>query len=217
MSAPQHHITLYSHVAGPHGWKIIYVLRELGLDYENPHPDTTKNEHQTAEYKKLNQMGRLPTLVDHKNGDFVVWESNAIVMYLVDMYDKEKKLSVENDKDRHLLLQWMFLQASSQGPTFGQASAGFYPTEATITPPKQQADVRRLLGVLESVLVEREWLVGGKVTVADVSFVSALGFILGKSFDFEKEFPAVYKWHNNTCQLPGVQFGIKEQARLLGH
>ncbi|TCD62166.1 Glutathione S-transferase 2 [Steccherinum ochraceum] len=104
-------------------------------------------------------------------------------------------------------------------PAFGQASSGGYLTDVSGAPSKQQAEVKRILGVLESVLEQKEWLVGGKLTVADISFVpwdNALSTILGPSFDFEKEFPAVYRWHNKIRQLPGVQFGIKEQARLLG-
>ena len=53
-------------------------------------------------------------MIDHQNGDFVVWESDAIILYLIDKYDPEHKLSVTDEKERYQLIQWLFFQASGQ-------------------------------------------------------------------------------------------------------
>ena len=58
------------------------VLRELGLTYETKWVDLIGGEHKRPEFMKLNPNGRIPALVDHQNGDFAIWESNAIIRYL---------------------------------------------------------------------------------------------------------------------------------------
>ena len=69
----------------------------------------------SPKHTKLNPNGRIPTIVDHENGDFVIWESDAILLYLVDKYDTEKRLTVTDEKERYSLIQWLFFQASGQG------------------------------------------------------------------------------------------------------
>lgn len=74
-----------------------------------------KGEQKAPEYTKYNPNGRIPALIDHHNGDFVIWESDAILLYLVDRYDQEKKLTVTDEKERYSLIRWLFFQASGQG------------------------------------------------------------------------------------------------------
>jgi len=62
--------------------------------------DFAKEEHKTEEYRKLNPNGRIPTLVDHSNNDEVVWESNAILKYIAERFDKEKKFLVTDEKEK---------------------------------------------------------------------------------------------------------------------
>ena len=91
------------------------MLEELGLTYESIYLDFAKLEQKSPEHTKLNPNGRIPTLIDHHNGDFAIWESNAIILYLVDKYDTQKKLTVTDEKDKYTLIQWLFFQASGQG------------------------------------------------------------------------------------------------------
>ena len=53
--------------------KVAIVLDELGLEYNVVPTNTRKGEHKEPEYLKLNPNGRVPTLVDHSNGDFTIW------------------------------------------------------------------------------------------------------------------------------------------------
>lgn len=55
------------------------------------------------------------------NTNLTLWESGAIVQYLVDVYDTEKKLTYDALNEKHLLNQWLHFQVSGQGPYFGQA------------------------------------------------------------------------------------------------
>ena len=101
-------------------------------------------------------------------------ESNAIIEYLIDKYDKEHKISIpENDDQKYIQTQWLFFQASGQGPYFGQASWFLFYHEEKVPSAidRYRKEVRRVLGVLESVLSKQDWLVGGRPTVADLSFI----------------------------------------------
>lgn len=92
------------------------MLEALGLTYHSIYLDFNKGEHKAPEFTQYNPNGRIPALIDHKNGDFVVWESDAIMLYLVDKYDTEKKLTfADGSNDKFSLVQWLFFQASGQG------------------------------------------------------------------------------------------------------
>ena len=91
------------------------MLEELGLSYESIYLDFSKGEQKGPEHTKYNPNGRIPTLIDHHNGDFAIWESDAILLYLTDKYDTERKLTVTGDKEKYSLIQWLFFQASGQG------------------------------------------------------------------------------------------------------
>ncbi|PSS32161.1 hypothetical protein PHLCEN_2v2069 [Hermanssonia centrifuga] len=196
--------TLYTcQPGGPNGWKVAIVLEELGLTYESIYLDLKNGESRSPEHTKYNPNGRIPTLIDHKNNEFVIWESNAIILYLISKYDPEHKISVTTEGDKFQLTQWLFFQASGQGPYYGQASWFVYSHPEKIESAKERYmnETLRILGVLESVLSKQEWLVGGKATVADLSFITwnqaALIIVLPnkEGFDFHKDFPAVFAWH----------------------
>ncbi|KAI0632132.1 glutathione S-transferase C-terminal-like protein, partial [Trametes polyzona] len=203
--AHEHHFTLFTHKRGPNGWKVAIVLEELGLEYESRFLDF-RTEIKAPEHTQYNPNGRIPTLIDHKNNDFVVWESNAIIMYLVDKYDPEGKISVNRANIEQLTQQnqWLFFQASGQGPYYGQVAwfANSHPEKLPSAIERYQKEIVRVFGVLESVLSKQEWLVDGRCTIADLSFIPWNVYALEKQlvegyedFNFERDFPALNKWH----------------------
>ncbi|KAH8102262.1 glutathione S-transferase C-terminal-like protein [Cristinia sonorae] len=220
------HFTLFSSVRAPNGWKVANVLNALGLSFEPIFLEIGGNTSDSDSHvkgplhTKYNPNGRIPTLIDHKNNDFVLWESGAIYLYLIDKYDTEHKFSFSTPEERAQLTQWLFFQASGQGPYLGQASwfLRYHPEKVPSAIERYQNETRRILGVLESVLSKQEWLVGGKLTVADMIFVNYnkfLNFILGDDFDFAKEFPATFAWHTKVSESEGVKKTFEQQAKAL--
>ncbi|KAI0090825.1 glutathione S-transferase [Irpex rosettiformis] len=204
--------TLFSHKGGPNGWKVAIVLEELGLTYDTKFLDFQSGEHKADSHTKYNPNGRIPTLIDHKNGDFVLWESDAIIAYLVDTYDKERKISAaDGTKEKYQELQWLFFQASGQGPYFGQAVwfSVFHPEKLPSAIDRYKNETKRVLSVLETVLSKQEWLVGNKASIADISFIPwndlAINAVLGEGFDFIKEYPAVAAWHAKLGERASVK------------
>ncbi|EJF60628.1 glutathione S-transferase C-terminal-like protein [Dichomitus squalens] len=215
--------TLYTHLGGPNGWKVAIVLEELGLTYEPVYLDFTKGEQKGPEHTKYNPNGRIPTLIDHQNGDFAIWESDAILLYLTDKYDTEKKLTVTGDKEKYTLIQWLFFQSSGQGPYFGQAFwfLKFHSEQLPSAIERYRKETLRVFSVLDSVLSKPEnggWLVGGKPTIADLSFITwnngALNFSIKGYADVEKDYPAFYAWHQKLLARDAVKKTLAIQASL---
>ncbi|EPS94705.1 glutathione S-transferase C-terminal-like protein [Fomitopsis schrenkii] len=214
--------TLFTHKGGPNGWKVAFVLTELDLTYESIYLDFNKLEQKATAHTQHNPNGRIPTLIDHTNNDFTVWESNAIIVYLAEKYDTTHRVSAATPEDKIRQLQWLFFQASGQGPYFGQAIwfKVYHHEKVPSAVERYQKETVRVLGVLNGVLEKQEWLVGGKPTVADFAFVSwnnaGLGTVLVDYPDVnvEKDFPAFWKWHTTLIARPSIKKVLDERAAV---
>ncbi|KAH9915264.1 glutathione S-transferase C-terminal-like protein [Epithele typhae] len=216
MSSPKPHFTLFSAVGPPpNPWKVVMILEELGLEYEPIYLNTGKGDTKLESYTKHNPNGRVPALIDHKNNDFVVWESCAIIQYLVEKYDTERKISFAGFEDHILLSQWLFFQASGQGPYFGQAGwfTYFHSEKIPSAVERYRKEIVRVIGVLDATLATRQWLVGDKPSAADLSFIPWNYFVvkyLLAGWDGLKvdEFPHFRRWHNELLARPAVAKAI---------
>ena len=158
-------ITLYS--ASPsRGFMNQWLLAELDVPYELKLLDLDANQHKTPEYRALNPMGKVPTLLH--NG-VVVTEAAAISMYLADLYP-EKGLSVAaGSKLRGAFLRWCFYGPVTIEPAliaraFGLSHPDYEPF----------ADIEVVADTLRLALSDREFIVGDSFTAADVAIGSAI-------------------------------------------
>ena len=153
--------------ATPNGWKASITLEELGLPYKVRRIDFDKREQKEPWYLKINPNGRIPTIVDHDNGGFAVFESGALMIYLA---EKAGKLLPTDVKGRSLVIQWLMFQMGGIGPMMGQANV-FYryaPERIPYAIERYQREVRRLLEVLDTRLAENEFL-AGDYSLADIA------------------------------------------------
>src|SRR5687767_632190 len=110
-------IELFTH-GSPNGHKVTIALEELALPYEVRPVNVFAGEGQRPEFLALNPAGKIPVIRDLDNGA-VVTESAAILLYLA---DKAGRLVPASSLQRVRALELLFLQASLQGPMFGQRS-----------------------------------------------------------------------------------------------
>ncbi|KAK6599402.1 hypothetical protein QC760_005380 [Botrytis cinerea] len=198
-------ITLYSHAQGPNPWKVAVILEELNIPY------TTKfvnfSEVKKEPYTQLNPNGRLPSIED-PNTDITLWESGAIIEYLIEKYDVNHQLSYNTFAETYLAKQWLHFQASGQGPYYGQAIwfSELHPEKIQSAIDRFANEVRRVTGVLESVLKTREWLVGDKCTYADLCFIAWQRWAprIGGE-DIYKNYPHVETWMERMKMRPAVK------------
>jgi glutathione S-transferase len=209
-------IILHSHPYGPNPWKVAIILEELSIPYETRFVSfkDVKNE----PFTKLNPNGRLPAIEDPNKG-LTLWESGAIVEYLLDNYDPEHKLSYTDSIAKYETKAWLHFQASGQGPYYGQAAwfTRAHPEHLPSVIERYGSEIRRVTGVLESVLKTREWLVGDKCTYADLCFLPWQRWASKYGTDGEnldKDFPHVAQWFKKLSDRPSVKqaFGDQDQA-----
>ena len=151
----------------PNGWKASVTLEELGLPYTVHVVDLSQGEQRTEAYRRLNPNGRIPTIVDRDAGDFAVFESGAILMYLA---EKTGRLMPTDPQGRSLVVQWLMFQMGGIGPMMGQANVFFryFPEKLQPAIDRYQHESRRLFEVLDRRLAEAEWL-AGHYSIADIA------------------------------------------------
>ncbi|KAI1118445.1 thioredoxin-like protein [Nemania sp. NC0429] len=168
-------IKLYWRNYGPTPPGVLVILEELNLPYETSWVELDGLK--AKPYTDVNPNGRVPAIED-PNNNITLWESGAIVQYLIDTYDNDNKISFTSFPEKFLTQQWAFFQASGQGPYFGQAAwfniyhekmYGESPESAKI---RYGRELKRLVGVLDSVLAKSTWLVGDKCTKTGNAYTS---------------------------------------------
>ena len=153
------------------GWKPVVFLEEAGVEYDLTHIDFSKKEQKSSEYLKLNPNGRIPTIVDRTNNDFVVFESGAILWYLAEKYGKFLPTDANS---RSETLQWLMFQMAGIGPMMGQAMyfqriAAKNGNEDPFAIKRYVDESRRLIEVLNTRLEGRTYLVDAQYTIADMA------------------------------------------------
>ncbi|EED20528.1 AAR2 family protein [Talaromyces stipitatus ATCC 10500] len=147
-----------------HGEKVCMILEELSLPYKIHYLEFSEVKNES--YLQITPNGRLPALKD-PNTWITLWESGAIILYLVDQYDMEGKISYKDSPEKYLCQQWLAFQISGQGPYFGQATwfARFHPEKLPSAIDRYANEIPRVIGVIERALSKNSagnWLVGDK-------------------------------------------------------
>ena len=159
-------IDLYT-AATPNGHKASICLEEMALPY-TVHPlSLSRGDQKTPEFQRISPNGRIPAIVDRDAGDFAVFESGAILIYLA---EKTGKLLPTEAKARSRVLQWLMWQMGGVGPMMGQANV-FYryaPEKIEFAIGRYQREVRRLFEVLDRQLADHEYM-AGDYSIADVA------------------------------------------------
>ncbi len=213
-----------SAASGPNPWKVAIVLVELGIPYETEYVDFA--DLKKPPYEKINPNGRVPAIHD-PNTDITLWESAAIIGYLVDTYDKEDKLSFSTFPEKYYQEQWMAFQISGQGPYYGQAAwfSKFHHEKLPSAIKRYQDQVARVFYVLNLALEGKEHLVGDKCTVADLMFVPwevSSPLFFGddwEGMEISKKYPAYWAWRQRLMERPAVKKILAEKQAMMtkGH
>jgi GST-like protein len=213
-------IQLYSFPT-PNGVKASIMLEETGLPYEPHLVNIMQNETKTPEFLALNPNGKIPAIIDPNGPDgkpIGLFESGAILTYLA---DKSGKLIPKDAAGRYHAMQWVYFQVGGVGPMFGQV--GFFYKFAgkdyeDKRPLQRYVDESaRLLGVLETQLDGRKWIMGEDFTIADVSLLGWVNGLVGfygageiTGYDKLKHTPA---WLERCLARPAVQRGLNIPPR----
>lgn len=153
--------------ATPNGWKVTATLEEVGLPYNLNPIDITTGIQKSPEFLAINPNGRIPAIIDHDAGDFKIFESGAIMLYLA---EKTGKLIPKDIKGRSEVIQWLMFQMGGLGPMQGQAHVFFryFPEQIPAAIERYQNETKRLYTVLDTRLKDNEYL-AGDFSIADIA------------------------------------------------
>jgi GST-like protein len=206
-------LQLYS-LPTPNGVKVSIMLEEIGLPYEAHKINFGADDQKSPEFLSLNPNGKIPAILDPEGPEgqpLALFESGAILIYLA---EKTGKL-LPTGAARYETLEWVMFQMGGIGPMFGQV--GFFNKFAgreweDKRPLRRYAEEsKRLLGVLESRLADRDWLMGD-YSIADVATLGwvrgLVGFYGAADLVDWHEFVRVQRWLDLALIRPAVQRGL---------
>ena len=189
---------LYDSGVSGNCYKVRLLLAHLGLDYERRELDVVDRSNRKAVLGDLNPGLRVPTLV--LDDGRPLGESGAILWYLAD----GTKLVPEDPYERGQVLQWMFFEQYSHEPYV--AVPRFWLTKGIDVDPETLAERQRVgylaFDALDGHLAGREYLVGGRYSIADVALYAYTHVAHEGGFDLAP-YPAIRTWLDRVASQPG--------------
>jgi GSH-dependent disulfide-bond oxidoreductase len=163
----------------PNPMKVALFLEEAGLEYEAVPVDTRKGEQFDPKFAALNPNNKVPCIVD---GDAVVFDSNAILLFLAEKTGKF--LPANTPAARGQLLSWLMFAASGIGPYSGQAVhfRHFAPEPKDYAVKRYLFEANRHYGIVNDRLAGRRYMLGDTYTIVDMAvwgWARMVPFILG--------------------------------------
>ncbi len=191
----------------PNGWKASITLEELDLPYEVRAIDLSSNEQKTPEFLAINPNGRIPAIVDRDSGDFAVFESGAIMLYLCEK-EGSGRLLPKDPKGRSQVIQWLMFQMGGVGPMQGQANVFFryFPEKIQPAIDRYQNETKRLYSVLDARLARSEYL-AGEYSLADIANYSWVRIHGWSGVDIA-DLPHLQRWLDAVSSRPAVERGV---------
>jgi glutathione S-transferase len=151
----------------PNGRKVSIALEEMGLPYTvHPVPIRTGVQKEPP-FLAINPNGRIPAIVDRDAGDFAVFESGAILIYLA---EKSGLFMPSETKARSVVIQWLMWQMGGLGPMHGQANVfnRYFPEKIPAVIKRYQDETKRLFTVMNTRLADHGFL-AGDYSIADMA------------------------------------------------
>lgn len=169
-----------------------WYLEELGIPYEFILLDMQTGEHRQPEFLAINPMGKVPAIVD---GDFQLWESGAILLYLA---EKQGQMP-DSLEQRSKMTQWVLFANATLGPgVFVEAS--------------REREIPKLMTPLNEVLSQQPFLMGEQLSVVDVAVGSMLAYIpMMLKLDLS-EYPAIVDYIKRLSERPAFKKAMAERG-----
>lgn len=184
-----------------------WCLEEIEQPYERKEINFKEKEHKSDKYLAINPNGKVPTLTD---GDFTIWESMAINLYLAEKYRPELLGSTAEQKG--LVYQWsVWAIAELQVPLIDIfIQLVFVPEERRSQDviEKAMAKLPNLLGVIEKKLSLHNYLAGDDFTLADLNTLSVVSLCEHVKFELSN-YPKIQTWQSEIGKRAAYQKYLK--------
>jgi glutathione S-transferase len=190
---------LYDNPVSGNCYKVRLLLAHLGIPYDRHELSIMDKSERPEVLGGLNPALHVPTLV--LDDGRALGESNAILWYLAD----GTRYVPEGRYERAQVLQWMFFEQFDHEPGVGMPRFWLQFHGDEIDPhmlAERQAGGYRALDVMERHLAGREFLVGGRYSIADISLYAYTHVADEGGFDLER-YPAIRAWLDRVASQPG--------------
>jgi GSH-dependent disulfide-bond oxidoreductase len=196
----------------PNGRKVSIMLEEVGLPYRVHPINIGKDDQFKPDYIKINPNSKIPSIVDPDGPDgkpIAMMESGAILIYLA---RKTGKFFPQPGRDMYEVLQWLMFQMGGVGPMFGQTHHFLRAAKEQVpyAVERYSKETRRLYGVLNERLKDREYLADG-YSIADIATYPWVARYEWHKTDLN-DFPAVKRWFDTISARPAVKKGMDVPA-----
>jgi len=196
-------LKIHAFPLSPRSFKVLFVANHLGLDYEFSFCDLGKGAQKEAAYTAINLNQKAPALED---GDFKLWESNAMVQYLASKRPGE--LSLLDDQGRCDVLRWQFWESTTWDASIAILAFERFVKGAFGLGPPDAAEVEKGLTrfnaaarILDAHLRGRDYVAGDRLSLADFSIAS--GLILTEPAQLPLEpYAEIKRWGAHMAALP---------------
>lgn len=191
-------IRLYRHPLSGHSHRAQLALSLLGLSFEMVDVDLMKGEHKRPEFLQLNPFGQVPVLID---GDVVLADSNAILVYLATRHDPARTWLPTSPEGQAQVQRWLSVAAGqlASGPAAARLVTVFgarYNADEVIT------RAHALLTVMDAELARRAFLAGAAPTIADIAGYTYVAHAPEGNVSLES-YSNVQAWLARVEALPG--------------
>ena len=209
-------IELYWGSGSPFAWRVMLTLEVKGLEYESKLLEFSKGDHKTPAYLKLNPRGKVPTL---KDGDFVLYESLAIMSYIDRKYP-DPPLFGKTPEETGLIWRWL-AECESYVVSAGDKLVRpiFFGQGLERVEEIQQGaqTLRDEFKRLDERLARSQWLIGDKLSAADIGIFPITQLVLRAAskeaaqpfnlgfLPLEQRFPNIARWVQRIEALPNYQ------------
>jgi glutathione S-transferase len=201
-------IELYVFPPSPRAFKVMAVANHLGLDWTLKMVDFRKGDHKTPQYAALNPNMKMPTL---REGDYVLWESNAIGQYLA-LKRPEMGLFPRDERARLDVTRWQFWDLAHWDPACAVFAFEYVakPVVLGIGEPDMAAIEKgteafhRVAQVLDGQLKGKTYVTGDTLTLADFSLGSAMNFAEMAHYPVGS-YNEIKRWYATLRDLPAWQ------------
>ncbi|MFD1196312.1 glutathione S-transferase family protein [Seohaeicola saemankumensis] len=193
-------IKLYCFGESGNAYKAALTLELSGLEWEPVFVDFFNGENRTPEFRAINSMGEVPVMVD---GDLTLSQSGAIQDYIS---TKGGKLGGRSANERREIMRWILWDNHKLSSQAGMTRflMNFLPEDKR---PAEviafmQGRLKAAYKVLNDELADKDWLVGDRLTIADIACCGYLFYPEPFGFD-RKEWPHIDAWLTRIEQTPG--------------
>ncbi|XP_046386069.1 glutathione S-transferase 1-like [Ischnura elegans] len=164
-------LDLYCVDVSPPVRAVLLTGKALGIEFNLKLVDLFKGDHLSPEFTKINPRHTIPTLVDD---GFILWDSHAIIAYLVNKYGKDDSLYPKDPQARAVVDQMLHFDTGTLFPRLRNIGFPLLFLGKKDLDPKSKKDVEEAYGFMESFLEGQDWVAGKTMTIADFCCVATI-------------------------------------------